>query len=54
MELFMMSAQNSQQPDHQEPKVIALAAVKPDASQDLLWQIGLALLGYSWLSFLLH
>jgi hypothetical protein len=48
----MMPARNSHPNHRQEPKVIAIAAVKPSISSALIWQMGMALLAYSWLSFL--
>lgn len=39
--------------NHWEPKVIALAAAKTNPFTTLSWQIGLAVLAYSWMTILL-
>jgi hypothetical protein len=48
-----MHHRNSHQNQHQEPKIIALAAAKTNSFTALLWQIGMALLAYGWLSLVL-
>ena len=48
----MMSSRKSSLNERQEPKVIALAATRTKISETLIWQIGMALLVYSWLHFL--
>jgi len=48
-----MQNRNPAQNQHHEPKVIALAAAKENRFSALLWQIGLTLLAYSWMSFAL-